>query len=119
VTRVPRLPDYMLGVINLRGQIISVVDLGKFLGLAGVGASAKSRLVVADADGTKTAFLVDQVLGIEWVEHSRVREPESLQTAVKSEYLRGHVAPVKDEPWVTYLDAAKIISGPDLFMGRK
>jgi len=119
VTRVPRLPSHMLGVINLRGQIISVVDLGQLLGLPSSSAGPKARLVVTESRGVRTAFLVEAVVGIEWVEKSRVRSPESLQSAVKAEYVKGHVAPVKEEKWVTYLDVDRMVHGPELMVGRK
>jgi chemotaxis signal transduction protein len=59
------------------------------------------------------------VAGIEWVEKSRVQTPESLQSTVKAEYLKGHIKPAKDEPWMTFLDVDKIVRGPELFVGRK
>jgi len=119
LTRVPRMPGFMLGVINLRGQIVSVVDLGKLLELDTRGPSPKSRLVVTESEGVRAAFLVEQVLGIEWIEESRIKEPQSVKTSVKEEYLLGHVSPNEDEGWVTYLDIDKIVHGPELFVSRK
>jgi purine-binding chemotaxis protein CheW len=120
-TRVPRMPVFMLGVINLRGQIVSVVDLGLLLGLPAVVPGPKSRLVVVESGGARAAFLVDAVLGIEWAEQSRLREPMSVQVSIKAEYIKAHIAPAKDkdEQWVTFLDVDKIVQGPELFVGRK
>jgi purine-binding chemotaxis protein CheW len=120
MTRVPRMPAHMLGVVNLRGQIVSVVDLGLLLGLAPHVPGPKSRLIVVESGGTRAAFLVETVLGIEWAPHSRLREPQSLETSIKSDYIKAHVAPAREpEPWVTLLDVDKIVQGPELFMGKK
>lgn len=120
ITRVPRMPVYMLGVINLRGRIIPVVDLA---GLFNLGQSShrdeKSRLVVVESEDARTAFLVDKVIGIEWIQLSRISEPESVTTAVKNEYIKGHVAPVAEEGWMTYLDMEKILQGSELSFGER
>jgi purine-binding chemotaxis protein CheW len=115
ITRVPRMPAYMIGVINLRGRIIAVVDLLSLFNL-GTGdiEDKKSRLVVVESEGTRMAFLVDHILGIDWIELGRIREPEGIKSRVKAEYIKGHVAPVTDEGWMTYLDVEKIIRGPEL-----
>lgn len=120
MTRVPRMPAYMLGMVNLRGQIVSVVDLGLLLGLPPHAPGPKSRLVVVESGGVRTAFLVETVLGIEWAPRSRLREPQSLETSIKAEYVKAHVAPAHEQDqWVTLLDVDKIVQGPELFMGKK
>jgi purine-binding chemotaxis protein CheW len=62
ITPVPGVPPYLLGVVNLRGDIISVVDLGQLLGLKARAASAsKPSLLVTHNKGIEVAFLVDSV----------------------------------------------------------
>ena len=120
ITRMPRMPDYMLGVINLRGQIIPVVDLAGLFGLKRETiAGGKERLVVVETGGLRTAFLVQRVLGIETVEMSRIQEPESTTSPIKDEYIKGHVAPAGDEEWITYLDIEKTVLGPELDFSEK
>jgi purine-binding chemotaxis protein CheW len=119
VTRVPRTPDFMLGVINLRGQIIPVVDLSLLFRLpAAKNKAAKPRLVVVEVEESRTAFLVDRIVGIEFFEVGRIRESESASSPVKAEYIKGHIAPVKDEGWIVYLDIVKLILGPELSFGK-
>lgn len=120
VTRVPRTPAFMLGVINLRGQIIPVIDLAALFRLpAGNQRQLKPRLVVVEVEGSRTAFLADRIEEIDFIDLSRVRESETISSPVKAEYIKGHVAPREDEGWMTYLDVVKIIEGPELSFGRK
>jgi len=119
VTRVPRMPDFMLGVINLRGQIVSVVDMGKFLGLGVAEDGPRTRLVVVESQGARSAFKVDEVLGIDWVDRSRVREPQAVKSSINTEYIQGHIAPDQEGDWAVYLDLDKILQGPEMFLGRK
>ena len=120
ITRVPRTPAFMLGVINLRGQIMPVIDLTALFRLpAAKQRQLKPRFVVVEVEGSRTAFLVDRIVGIDFIDLGRVRESESITSPVKAEYVRGHVAPLQDEGWMTYLDMVKIIEGPELSFGRK
>ena len=114
VTRGPRMPDYVLGVINLRGEIISVVDLAVMMGVPPGERDPKSRLVVVESQDVRIAFLVDRILGIEWTLSSRVQEPQTASSSLKSEYIQGHLAPVGDEGWTTCLDLPKLIHGQEL-----
>jgi len=115
VTRVPRMPSYLKGVFNLRGEIISVVDMAELFGLGAAENWNKARLVVTQCGDIKTAFLVDQVLGIEKLKAARMRDYQSAASPLKEEYVKGHIEPEKeDEPWIIYLDLEKIIRGSEL-----
>ena len=64
ITPVPRLPEAVIGVISLRGQVLQVIDLRRRLGLAAAGAAGapRGRIVVAhDGDGRVAGLLVDAV----------------------------------------------------------
>jgi purine-binding chemotaxis protein CheW len=119
VTRVPRMPSYVLGVINLRGEIISVVDLAQVVRAEKESSrDQKSRLIVVESKGVRVSFLVDRILGIEFISGSRIQDPQSVVSVLKSEYVRGHIQPLMDEGWTTYLALEKIIHGQDLAFGK-
>jgi purine-binding chemotaxis protein CheW len=63
VTPVPRAPTAVLGVRNLRGTVLPVVDLASVLGLS--GSNAPARIVVADEGGRSAGLAVDSVVGVE------------------------------------------------------
>jgi purine-binding chemotaxis protein CheW len=64
LVKVPRLDARILGIINLRGQIVAVTDLRPLLGLAAGEIPVGAQLVVAEAAGISTALVVDKVEGI-------------------------------------------------------
>src|SRR5690242_16642573 len=59
ITSVPDAPDYMEGVINLRGKIVSVIDLRKRFGEKSVVPSRRSRILVVDNRGRLSGLIVD------------------------------------------------------------
>jgi purine-binding chemotaxis protein CheW len=61
LTRIPKAPDYVEGVINLRGSILPVIDHRKRLGLAQGDKNDKQRIIVFAIKGIKTGFIVDSV----------------------------------------------------------
>jgi purine-binding chemotaxis protein CheW len=61
VTRVPGMPDYLEGVINLRGEIIPVIDLRKRLGMHGAGYTDDTRIVIIEKDENVVGLKVDRI----------------------------------------------------------
>ena len=59
ITAVPDAPDYMEGVINLRGKIVSVIDLRKRLGEKKVTATRRNRILVVEHNGRLSGLIVD------------------------------------------------------------
>src|SRR5262245_55059822 len=66
VSRVPNVPEWLLGLANVRGDIVSVVDVRAFLGLGAGEASGQNRMVVvrSSAEDLTTTLLVDRVRSI-------------------------------------------------------
>jgi purine-binding chemotaxis protein CheW len=89
ITQVPRAPDFIKGVINLRGRIIPVIDLKKKLGLGEVVATKLSRIVVVTIKGRLLGLLVDGASQVLKVPVSLV-EPAPEEVVQKGgDYLRG------------------------------
>ncbi len=59
ITAVPDAPEYMEGVINLRGKIVSVIDLRKRFGIKETGASRRNRILVVEHNGRLNGLIVD------------------------------------------------------------
>jgi purine-binding chemotaxis protein CheW len=89
ITQVPRAPDFIKGVINLRGRIIPVIDLKKKLGLGEVVATKLSRIVVVTIKGRLLGLLVDGASQVLKVPVSLI-EPAPEEIVQKGgDYLRG------------------------------
>ena len=61
ITRVPSVPDHILGVINLRGEVLSTIDLKRFFGLPQEEPTKDQALVVVEHAGMRTGLLVDDI----------------------------------------------------------
>jgi purine-binding chemotaxis protein CheW len=92
VTRVPRAPAWVAGVVNLRGQILSVVELQRYLGLPAVekGPEASTRhLLLVQTPQMELALLVDEVLSILNLPANRIQEAASVVRGLPVEYVQG------------------------------
>ncbi len=89
VTRIPRAPVFVEGVINLRGQVIPVMDLRRRFGLPAAEGDGASRIVVVEMNGNRVGMVVDAVLEVLRVPESAVVPPEALLTASQVAFLRG------------------------------
>lgn len=68
ITLVPLAPPHLLGVVNLRGSVMPVVDVRPFLGLEAARTSRETRALVVECDATQAAILIDEVEGLEPLE---------------------------------------------------
>ena len=91
ITRVPRTPEFVEGVINLRGKVIPVVDLRKRFGLAAGEENKDNRIVVVDIGGQDIGVVVDAVTEVLRIPASAIEPPSSVITSADSEYLLGLV----------------------------
>jgi purine-binding chemotaxis protein CheW len=93
ITRVPRVPDWVAGVVNLRGRVLSVVDLRRFFGLMQASSEGEVTpgldLVVVETPDMEVALLADDALAVEALPASQVREAPDTIRGVHPEYVRG------------------------------
>jgi purine-binding chemotaxis protein CheW len=101
ITRVPRVPDWVAGVVNLRGHILSVVDLRRFFGLpcAERDAACDSEsneeaphMVVVETADMEVVLLADEVLTVEMWPISQVQDLVSTARKLHPEYVQGVIA---------------------------
>lgn len=113
ITEIPSAPDFVEGVINLRGNIIPVLDLRKRLRLRARGTTDRSkpgtRILVVEIDGNVTGFIVDTVSKVLTLPAARILPPPDIIVAgVQSQYFRGVIH--LDDSIVVVLDFRKILS---------
>jgi len=88
LTRVPNSPDFVDGVINLRGKVIPVIALRKRFGLAQLAHDKQTRIVVTEVQGTVLGFIVDSVSEVLRIPAETVEPPPQLGK-VEQEYVSG------------------------------
>jgi purine-binding chemotaxis protein CheW len=89
ITAVPQAPAFVEGVINLRGRIIPVVDLRDRFGMHEGDLTKASRIVVADAGGTRVGLVVDGVSEVLMVPTESIEPTPEVAANADHEYLRG------------------------------
>lgn len=89
VTRVPKTPSYVEGVINLRGRIIPVLDLRKLFGLSGAQQTTQTRIVVVSVQSRLVGLIVDSVEEVLRVPRSAIEPPPSVGTMAGAEFTQG------------------------------
>ena len=83
----PHLPSFLSGVVNLRGEVVPLVDLRKRFGIA--ASSVKERIVVVRADAEKVGLLVDGVKEIITLQPEETTKPPGMFKGLKTEYMTG------------------------------
>lgn len=91
ITQVPDAPSYLVGVINLRGKIVPVVDLRKRLRFQGVERTKTSRVLITENDGRLIGLLVDAVSEVLKVPPESIEAPPEMIASVGVEYITGVV----------------------------
>jgi len=89
ITAVPKAPAFVEGVINLRGRIIPVVDLRDRFGMAASDLTKASRIVVADAGGTRVGLVVDGVSEVLMIAGDAIEPTPEVAADADHDYLRG------------------------------
>lgn len=89
ITKVPHLPGYFKGVINLRGNIIPVVDLKLKLGMASGAYKKHTCVIVTEFSGGVMGLIVDAVSDVLHISEDAVSATPSFGTSVKTDFIKG------------------------------
>lgn len=116
ITQIPRTPDYMLGVINLRSSVVPVIDMRLKLGMDRVEHSVDSCIIVmevsVDNEPITVGALVDSVQEVIDLDPTQIEPPPRIGTRLKTEYLRGMGK--HEEDFIMILDIDKVFSSEEM-----
>jgi purine-binding chemotaxis protein CheW len=112
ITSVPEAPDCIEGVINLRGKIISVVDLRKRFGEKEIKNGKKNRILVAEVEGKMVGLIVDSASEVMKMPPSEIEEPPRVFEEGEVNYVTG-VGKLKDR-LVILVDLSRILQRGEL-----
>ncbi|MBL7072632.1 MAG: chemotaxis protein CheW [Candidatus Omnitrophica bacterium] len=108
ITRVPNTPEFVLGVINLRGEIIPLIDIRYFLSLAPAEKKGTGAVLVSDVPGESVGILVDRIKGTLKIEEASIQPPLATIKGKMAEYTIGQAE--INEQILVLLDLEKILS---------
>lgn len=111
ITKVPNSPDFVEGVINLRGKVIPILDLRIRMGMGKKEHDAHTRIMVVDISQKTIGFVVDEVTEVLRIPKSVIEAPPELATGQRSDFITG-VGKLEDRLLIL-LDLDKIISGEE------
>ena len=112
VTPIPRAPDFLKGVVNLRGTIVPVVDLRVKFALPGTTYDEFTVVIVLRIAGRIVGAVVDGVSDVIRLADNEMKEPPQLGSIVDSSYLAG--VATQGERMILALDIEKLLSAGEL-----
>ena len=89
MTSVPQAPDYVKGILNLRGQIVTVIDLSKKLGMSAAGSSEEARNIIIKSQNEQIGLLVDRLGDVVKVDWDTVEPPPASLDGLKGKLFKG------------------------------
>ncbi|MFW6093664.1 MAG: chemotaxis protein CheW [Pseudomonadota bacterium] len=111
-TEIPNTPDYVLGVINLRGAVIPVMDMRRRFGMPPREFGKLTVVIVVHADvgdeGKTMGFVVDAVSDVHNIDPASIKPPPDVESSVDTRYIKG-LATV-DEQMIILLDLEHVVA---------
>ena len=89
IAPVPGAPDYVLGIINLRGNVVTVIDTRERLGLSSKEVDDSTRIVIIESDKQVVGILVDSVAEVVDLRMSEVESAPNVGNDESSKYIQG------------------------------
>lgn len=108
-TPLPNTPAYVLGIVNVRGRIVSVLDLRVLFELPVDSLSERNFLLILQSSEMEFGVLIDRVLGIAQIRRDALQKAPANLSGVRANYLLGVTV-----EQATVLDGARLLGDPDL-----
>ena len=112
ITKVPKAPEFVEGVINLRGKVIPIIDLRRRFGLQSKAHDKHTRIIVIEINTMIVGFVVDSVSEVLRIPTSTVEPPPPVVAGLESEYISG-VGKLEDRLLIL-LDLDRLLSRADI-----
>jgi purine-binding chemotaxis protein CheW len=110
ITKVPHTPNYFLGIMNLRGQVISVIDLRTKLGVK-AGENGETAIIICDLGAVCLGVMVDSINSVLNPKENEVSGKPEIHSAKNTDYITGVYR--KDDKLVLFLDIARSLDMAD------
>lgn len=108
ITKLPNTPDFIEGVVNLRGKIIPVMDLRTRFGLLKAEVNENWKILILKTDEIQFGVMVDEISEVEKVPVSIIENPPKIVSGVKGEFISGIAK--TEKRLLILLDIEKILS---------
>lgn len=116
-TRVPNVPPFVVGVANLRGEIISILELHYFFGVEPKGKTRDARIIITDVSGENIGLMVDQVKDTLEIEEECIQEPLATLKGKLADCTQGQISLGNDI--LIFLDLERVLQNDEIRSLRK
>ncbi|WP_028561413.1 chemotaxis protein CheW [Paenibacillus pinihumi] len=113
ITRVPKTPAFIKGVINLRGVVVPVIDLRGRFGLPETEPTENSRIIIVAVNELEVGFIVDAANDVIDMNTDAIDSPPEVVGGIKAKYLRG-VAKMGDDRLLIMLNLAEVLNRSEI-----
>ena len=114
LTPVPCTPPYVLGIIDVRGEFISVIDIKKYFELSGQGLSDLNKVIILHSQSMTFGILVDVIVEVRYIAKAELQAPLPTLAAIRAEYLLGITA-----DHLAIIDEAKLLADRTLLVNEE
>jgi purine-binding chemotaxis protein CheW len=114
LTPLPCCPGFLLGIVNVRGQILPVIDIKKFFELPEQGITDLNKVIIVHGEQMDLGILADVVIGVREVPLEALEPSLPTLVGIREEYLKG-ITPDR----LVILDAEKILSDPKIIVNEE
>lgn len=111
MTKVPQAPEYVLGILNLRGQIVTILDLGRKLGLGETDISGDPRNIIVNSIGGHVGLLVRRISDVVSANMDKSERAPANMSGIQGEFFTGVYK--TDDNLIGILDVDKVLSIED------
>ncbi|MDX1810882.1 MAG: chemotaxis protein CheW [Gammaproteobacteria bacterium] len=112
IAPVPGAPDYVIGIINLRGNVVTVIDTRNRFGLSPKEVDDNTRIVIIEIDGQEVGILVDSVAEVVNIANSAIEAAPNVGNEETSRYIQGVTS--RDGRLLILVDLNKLLSEEEL-----
>ncbi|PZD93344.1 chemotaxis protein CheW [Paenibacillus sambharensis] len=113
ITRVPKTPAFIKGVINLRGVVIPVIDLRGRFDMEQAEATENSRIIIVAVNDLEVGFIVDSANDVIDIDSDAIDTPPEVIGGIRARYLRG-VAKLNDGRLLVMLNLAEVLNKEEI-----
>jgi len=126
IVKLPHAQDWVIGIFNLRGDIVPALDLRRLFGLRLSETGPDSRLLVVEAKGVQSAVLLDRVGDIIFAENKSLQKSTGKESSIPAQFLKGYFLPERlaassaereKEKIIIWLDLEQLLGSEKLTAG--
>ncbi len=111
LTHIPGVPDFVIGITNIRGHIISIIDIKKIFDLPDQGITNHNPIVIIKSKEMEFGILADEIVGVKSIPVATIQDSLATFTGIRNKYLKGVTAES-----LVILDGTKFLSDSSIIV---